>query len=566
MQYIETDVLVIGGGGAAARAAIEAADKGAQVLLVIKTQQEHTGATAYKVSEMAGFNVGDGCVDPKDNPDEHLKDILQAAQGMAIPELARIVAQNAGETLRDLECWGVPYEKDDNGYLEIQSCFSNRPRTHIIKGHGEPIMTAMYQQISKRDRIQVMEHTLVTSLVVVDGRCVGAVALDADNEVLHIAAGAVILGTGGAGQVFRKNMNPADVTGDGYVMAYDAGASLINMEFMQSGIGISHPMTALLNAYLWSGVPRITNQDGEEFLSQNLPAGVTIEQVYLDHSRHFPFSCCDTSYLIEERVQKEIAEGRGTQEGGIHFDLTHYTDEYIQGIEENSGLRKMWPIAKEFYDTHGMKVLEYPVQIACFAHAINGGVLLNNQAESTVLGLYAAGEVAGGPHGADRLGGNMMLTCQVFGKIAGQNAAAYALETERVLACKQADEQALRTMNLAYAAFDAKDVRDRLQDLAQTTLLIRRSEKSLERLIAFVDQELEAIAAAPKDIIADKSRIEVINLLRSARLMGEAANARKESRGAHYRTDYPVKDDYTFGRPMVQRKDANGSILTPYDL
>lgn len=564
MKRIETDVLVVGGGGAAARAAIEAADRGAMVILAVKTRQEHTGATAYKVSEMAGFNVGDGGVDSNDSPQEHFNDIMEAAQGMAIPELARMVSENAGDTLRTLESWGVPFEKDGDGYLEIQSCFSNRPRTHIIKGHGEPIMVALYRQIRMRNHIEVLEYIQITSLLVTEGRCVGAVALNAENEQLYIAAGAVVLGTGGAGQVFRRNMNPADVTGDGYVLAYDAGAELINMEFMQSGIGISYPMTALLNAYIWSGFPKITNKNGEDFLSENLPKEILPEQIYQDHSKHFPFSCCDASYIIEERVQKELVEGRGTSEGGVYFDLTKYTDEYVQRLEEKSGLRKMWHIARDFYYENGMKVLEYPVQIACFAHAINGGIMLNRDAQSTIRGLYAAGEVAGGPHGADRLGGNMMLTCQIFGKIAGQNAAAYALENRIILAEELAVEQMQHIMRLACAEFEAKEVRNRLQDLAQNTLLVRRSAESLEKLIKFVDYELKCIETSPISRSVDKERIEAVNLLRSARLMAEAANTRKESRGSHYRIDYPFKDNKNFGKPLIQRKGSTGSIFYPY--
>jgi L-aspartate oxidase len=213
----------------------------------------------------------------------------------------------------------------------------------------------------------------------------------------------VILTTGGAGQVFERNLNPSDVTGDGYALGFEAGAKLINMEFMQAGIGISHPATCLLNAYIWSGMPRVTDRDGREFLKEKMPTGVTLEQVMTDHSNHFPFSTSDRSYLLESLIQEHLLEGKGTNEGGVYMDLTNYSDEYVSQLPEDSGIRKMWPIARDYYLSRGVDVLREPVQIACFAHAINGGLLIDGNSMTTLPGLFAAGETAGGGTGP-RLG------------------------------------------------------------------------------------------------------------------------------------------------------------------
>ena len=547
----QTDFLIIGGGCAAGRAAIEAAKRGLSVTVVMKGRYLHSGATAYQVSEMAGFNVGDGVCDKTDSPQGHYEDIMTAADGMADSELAKIVADEALETLKTLQSWGVPYEMDGNRYLAFKSCFSTRPRTHVIKGHGEPILKAMWYQLEQYP-ITWKENSMALELLQdISGRCVGAVIADQGNRLHVIYAKATLLATGGAGQVFEKNLNPGDVTGDGYALGFRAGAELMNMEFMQAGIGISHPFTSLLNAYIWAGQPVLTNRFGEQFLEQELPDGTHARDVMMAHANHFPFSCSDDSYLLENAVQKQIQEGNGTEEGGVYMDLRHMTDAYIDSLDEHVGLKKMWPIAKSFYASCGVDVSKQPVQIACFAHAINGGLRIDAYGRTSIPGLYAAGETAGGPHGADRLGGNMLLTCQIYGHRAAEAAAEEIANIQTVKEDPQLSRKIETLEHLMHKDIDCAAIRRQLQFLAQRTLLVRRTAQGLRELLSLTEELLAKITSAPEYAKSDSHIPETVNLLTAARLMAYAAEHRKESRGAHYRPDYPEKNDQNYGVPYA---------------
>lgn len=559
------DVLVIGGGGAACRAAVEAADAGAKVAMVLKGKLGKSGATAYKVAEMAGFNAADAQVDPLDSPEEHYKDIMRAAYGMADPELARIVAEEAPQALKKLEEWGVTFERDGDRYLEFTSCFSTRPRTHVIKGHGEPIIDALVREIRKRD-ISVYENCQVTNLFIQDNRCIGAGILGEDGELYPFAAGAVILATGGAGQLFARNLNPPDICGDGYTLGYEAGAQLINMEFMQVGLGISHPIVNLLNAWIWSARPLLTNRFGEPVLERYLPPDITLDVVMDAHARHFPFSSADPARYIEIAVQGEIAAGRGTDEGGIYLDLTSVTASYLNSVPPEDSFRKMWPITRDFLLARGVDVSKQKVQIACFGHAINGGLRIDARGATTISGLFAAGEVAGGPHGADRLGGNMMVTCQVFGARAGRFAAAEARgqKKAREIPPTLVAEGKAVLKERAGRAVNVSAMKANLQEAAQRCLIVRRNEAGLQEFLDTVHVLRQEIAAAPP-AAPNRALWELQSLLTVGELMATAASARKESRGSHFRTDYPQRDDKGFGRPFCITRGAGGPCIAALD-
>ncbi|MDK2799290.1 FAD-binding protein [Thermoanaerobacteraceae bacterium SP2] len=558
MEPLNTDVLIIGGGGAACRAAIEAAGAGVQVTMILKGKLGESGATAYKVAEMAGFNVADGLVDPGDCPEEHYKDIIHAGAGMADPTLARIVAEEAPLALKTLKEWGVPFEMDKDHYLEFLSCFSTRPRTHVIKGHGEPIMKALIERIKKYGNIRIFEDCIVTNLFVQDDECAGAGFLEKSGDYHTIASGAVIIATGGAGRLFANNLNPPDICGDGYTLGYEAGAELINMEFMQAGLGIVYPVVNILNAWIWSAHPDIKNRYREHFLKNYLPKGISEEDVMDAHAHHFPFSSADASKYLEVAIQGEIAEGKGTDEGGIYLDLTGITDEYLNSLPEEDDFKKMWPITRDYLLTKGVDVSKKPVQIACFGHAINGGLKINAEGKTTVPGLYAAGEVAGGPHGADRLGGNMMVTCQVFGARAGRFAAREAQNKGKVCLSESLIKQEKDSIfNNIGKDVDVKTLKVRLQNEAQSKLLVRRNKKGLEEFLNTIYNLREEVKKASSSV--PKGEVwELLSLARSGELMAKAALGRYESRGSHFRTDFPDKNDKEYGYPQIIFKTDNG--------
>ena len=548
-EILTTDVLVIGGGMAGCRAAIAAADYGGSVVLATKMPLNNGGASTFPVAEMAGYNAGDP--DIPGDVEKHYEDIVNAGQGMANPLLARILAENAPGTIAELEKWGVVFEKEGDGYYIFKSCFATSPRTHVIRGHGEPIVKAMSGQIQLRSNINVADDLTVLELDVRDGRCCGAWAIKTDRTFVHISAGAVVIASGGATQVFTRNLNPKDVSGDGYALAYDAGAELINMEFMQSGIGFSHPIVNMFNGYIWAAHPKLHNNVNEQFLGKYLPKGMTQEHVMDEHRRHFPFSSSDDSKYLEVGIQKEIRAGGGSPNRGIYADLRHLTDEYIRSINDDCGLHHMWYIARDYMREKGVDLNSQIVEIAVFAHAINGGVNIDESASSTLPGLYAAGEAAGGPHGADRLGGNMMVTCQVFGKIAGENAAKWAAQNKAATYSNMQPSE--KIMQILHKRLDNEILIKELQEINQNNLLVCRSEESLSRVLQFTENAAHELETAKTQDGIDTDNFRLYAMLLSSRLMAKAALQRKESRGSHFREDYPQKDSLE-SKPVVQKR------------
>ena len=252
----ETEVLIVGSGGAGCRAALEAFHEGAQVTLITKGRFGKSGTTAFRVADTAGYNLADGEVDPEDNPEVHFEDILRAGKGMAYEELANVLATEALETGPYLESLGVHFEKElsSNRFIEVTGCFASRPRMHILKDHGKQIINALVQEI-ERSSIDIIERTCIFELLVSEGVCTGALGVGPTGEIEVFKAKTVVLGCGGAGQLFKYTLTPPDITGDGYGLGLRAGAELVNMEFMQVVLGTLRPTRNQFNTYLWCARP-----------------------------------------------------------------------------------------------------------------------------------------------------------------------------------------------------------------------------------------------------------------------------------------------------------------------
>ena len=562
VHVVETDVLVVGGGGAAARAALEAVRAGVRVTMIMKGRFGVGGATAYKVAETAGLQAATGDDDPGDLPEGHYQDIMAAAQGMSDPKLSRIVAEEAPKVIRDLESFGVKFVRDARGrYIRSRTCFSSRtlpPRCYNVKDHAHPILMGLKDQLIKTNA-QVIENTMLTRLIVKDGACVGATALNSQGEFFGIRAGAVVLATGGAGSLFALNLNPPDITGDGYAAAYNAGAELTNMEFMQAGMGIVFPIRTLLHSWFSAPRPRLTNSEGVEFLKDYIPKGVTADACNDIRSTHYPFTSLYLSKYIDIAIKKEILQGRGTPHHGVWADFSHLSEDRFVEMLVKSGRDKAeerWQITKEWYRSRGFDFLSKPFEISLYGHAINGGVLINEEAESSIRSLFACGETAAGPHGADRLGGNMLVTCQVFGARAGIFA---ALRSEANRADSTSDifgEKDQFQLPQRTGILPLSQVRDALQWAMWNHLLVVRTEEGINSCLKELERiEVELLPQAriegPKE--AGKY-LELMNLFQAAKIICYAARMRKESRGSHYRDDFPRRDDANWDKSIIIRK------------
>jgi L-aspartate oxidase len=561
-SYLElvTDVLVIGSGGAALRAALSADFLGAKVLIAVKGNYAMSGATYYSVAEIGAFNVPDGAADPADSPARFLEDILSAGSGMCDGRLSRILSEEASEAMQFLEHCGVDFAKKDAKYLAFQACFSSRPRSHVIYNHFKPVLKALAEQVSRRE-IMIVEQIMVTNLIVRNGCCYGAYAIDKQGNSIVIRSKATILATGGASQLFRKNLYPLDITGDGYAMAYRAGAHLTNMEFMQAGIGVVYPFINLFGNYLWNAVPSITNKYGQVFLPKYLPSDTTVGMVMREKAGHFPFSSRDISRFIELSVHKEISSGNATENGGAYLDF-HNTDFRMLLADKASNFSKMWPLTYEWYRKRNIDLYTDKIEIACFAHAINGGVRIGQNSESSVNGLFAAGEVAGGPHGADRLGGNMAVTCQVFGKRAGEAAARYSssMNSHRLILDIFKEEKEFQNQFTGKGSLPISTLRKRLQKCADERLLIARSRGGLEAFLSTLNSIEESLLSnsSISDVTERICAVELMNLIVSGRLMAKAALLRTESRGSHYREDYPLTSKEWNTSIILDRNSVDG--------
>ncbi len=547
MWIIETDVLVVGDGGAGARAAIAAAEEGASVVIITKSAFGRGGASALggRITAVGAYNCADGSVAKDDTPDEHYSDILNAAKGTCNPKLARILVDHAGESMTRLQRIGVPFIQDDNGFAAVTGCFSSKPRSHMIPGHGTRIVAAQNRELVSHPHVTRLEKCRIVELLVDNGIQVGALVFAEGRGFGIVCCSATVMATGGAGTLFPVTFSPPDITGDGYGVGFRAGAVLANMEFVQFGFSTLHPVKNELEAWVWQLQPKITNGEHREFLPPTI-GGAALSEVLMERSRHYPFTSSNMlSRFFDVLVHSEITEGCPSPHGGVWLDFTSTAKS-----PQNAEAAKLLEITLEWFRKRHIDLKQQLVEVGLVAHAFNGGLVIDEHAQTTIHGLYAAGEVATGPHGADRLGGNMLLASQVFGQLAGQHAVASITSRRRKVAEQLAQIHTAKFEKQSKVSLNMDKILQDLQNCMGGAAGVGRDAQTLEGAIRWLENVRSEFSSAAWNQEMATKWFDLRNLLDTAGLVLHGAILRTESRGTHFRKDFPMQDDNEFARPI----------------
>lgn len=523
-RFLETDILVIGAGGAGLRAAIEANRLGARVLVVAKGDFP-SGCTAVSMGGMlASFALND-------SRQIHLQDTLSGGDYLNEPHLVKLLTEYARNRTKDLEAFGTNFRKNDVGYELFNYTGSSVPRAVVAdKPYAGGYVKGLVEEIERRS-IQVIPQVMIVDLIKEKDTVVGAIGLDlASDTLLSIQAGSTVLATGGAGNLYRLTTNPVDITGDGYALAYRAGARLQDMEFVQGRVCVVAPAgmrgTPPPGDGLVTQGGKFYNSHCERFMKHYHPDK-------LEKVTRAQMSIC---------AQKEINKGNHSVNKGVFGDLSD-----VPKAELNRYERFVNACADQNFDPSWQ-----PYEWAPGVHHFMGGVCINDKCETGVTGLFAAGEVVGGVHGSNRLGGNALSETQVFGAIAGKKAA------QRALSLK--NRSALPVHHLAYVesrlssiinrekGIDPEEVKEELSDTMSDHVGVIRNEEGL-RKASDVLKDIRETKIQNLLPLKDKSfrtlseLIAVENLHTVGELVVSAALMRKETRGAHNREDYPEIDN-----------------------
>ncbi|TET10674.1 FAD-binding protein [Candidatus Aerophobetes bacterium] len=596
MQEYNCDVLIVGGGGAALRAALEIVEREpeARVILATKGGLGKSGVTANACSDRMAFHATLPFTEPQDkgNWKYHANDIYRIGGYVSDEDLAQILAKSSREAFRYLDSLGVPWVKKEgkpdqfltDGSKYARACYTG-PYT------ANHIEQALVRKI-KSNRVKVLEDFMAVDLILSPSknRVIGAFGLNRKEEIVLLKARTTILATGGAGEAFKINVYPEGMTGDGYAMACRAGVKLVNMEFIQ--IGLSSVKTKLAcSGSIMRAIPRFINDRGEEFLPKYFPSNIPLSEVCLtifQKGSSWPVSFEHKSHLIDIAVYKELRKGRK-----VYLDyicnpqslkwekLSEVAGWYekVKGVhllkekrlKESPLLRlqRINPQAVSWLVERGVDLIRGDrIEIAPAAQHFQGGVKIREKAQTSIKGLYAAGECGGGQHGANRPGGNALLDCQVFGKIAGLSALEEAKSIK--VSCNIGPvyidkiQDNLRNLQNKSRGKEASLVRTRIQDLLFRYASVVRTEEGLSEAIKELREiEKRGIHADSKGLIF---ALETLDLLTVAQMVMGAARMRKESRGPHlyfhsFNDSEPLpRDDKLWQKYIIVARKAAGNI------
>lgn len=527
IKTISSDVLIIGSGGAGSRAAIEVDDAGLKPLIVSKGLSFRSGCTGMAEG---GYNAVFKTVDKDDSIEAHMHDTLKGGSYLNDEKLVEILVNESPKRLIDLENYGALFDRQESGEIDQRPFGGQSFRRTCYQGDrtGAELLNALKEEIIRRD-IECIEEVMITSLVCEGTQVIGACGFDLkDSSLIYFQAKSTILASGGAGQLYPVTSNTFQKNGDGYAIAFRAGANLIDMEQIQfHPTGMVKPKTKrgiLVTEAVRAEGGILLNKDGERFMSKYAPEKMELA----------------TRDVVARSIYQEIIEGKGTDDGGVYLDISHLDDDYIDEKLETMVLQ---------FENVGVDIKHEPIEVAPTAHHFMGGLKINTDASTSLENLFGAGEVCGGVHGANRLGGNALADTQVFGKIAGESASKAAKQTDLKTNEEMVEKEASRIEGIIKkGTIKPQDFKNRIKNLMWEKVAIVREEKTLNEALGELlemQKELDSLDVSEKKQYNTElvTALEVINMVEICILTVKSAILRRESRGAHFRSDFPESLD-----------------------
>ncbi len=579
-QYdvLEHDVLVVGAGGAGLRAAVEASAAGVKVGVISKSLL----GKAHTVMAEGGVAAAMANVDDRDSWRVHFADTMRGGQYLNQWRMAELHAKEAPARVKELEAWGALFDRTKEGKILQRNFGGHRfPRlAHVGDRTGLEIIRTL-QDHGIHQGIDFHMETTVVTLLKDGGRIAGALCYDRERgrfKVFH--AKAVVLATGGIGRAFKITSNSWEYTGDGHSLAYHAGASLIDMEFVQfHPTGMVWP-PSVRGILVTEGVRGeggvLRNKEGKRFMFDDIPENYRSQTAdnpeegwrYTqgDKSARRPPELLTRDH-VARCIQREVREGRGSPHGGVYLDIAWIKEKLPNAAEHIK--KKLPSMYHQFKQLGDIDITAEAMEVGPTTHYMMGGVYVDPDTQmSDVPGLFAAGECGGGLHGANRLGGNSLSDLLVFGKISGEHAAKYAKANKAPALPKgQIDEAAKE----ALAPFERANgvnpyqIQHELQDTMQNLVGIVRLEhemaQALDKLREYWKRTEQVGVAGNRDYNSGwHTALDLPNMLTVSEAIARAGIERKESRGAHFRDDYPDKSAEYSKFNIIIKKAADGSM------